>query len=40
MQAVSIGDKAEVQSLLSKGANPNASPPMVYTLYKHVLDDI
>ena len=29
MRAVSLGDKAEVESLISRGANPNASPPMV-----------
>ena len=29
MLAVSNGDKEEVKLLLSKGADPNASPPMV-----------
>ena len=29
MTAVSSGDKDEVKILLSKGADPNASPPMV-----------
>ena len=29
MTAVSNGDKDEVKMLLSKGADPNASPPMV-----------
>ena len=29
MSAVSNGHKDEVESLLSKGADPNASPPMV-----------
>ena len=29
MRAVSNGDKDEVQSLLAKGADPNASPPLV-----------
>ena len=28
MCAVSLGDKAEVENLISRGANPNASPPM------------
>ena len=29
MRAVSLGDKAEVENLISRGANPNVSPPMV-----------
>ena len=31
MRAVSNGDKAEVESLISKGADPNATPPMVFS---------